>query len=60
MFVKLNSDIVINTNYIVAIEPYGNGVVNSKGNKVKHLIYMIDSHQWFLTEEDYDKIMAHI
>lgn len=56
MFIKLTSDAVINTNYITAIEPYKKDCVNSNGIKVKHLLYMVDGTQWFLTDEDYYKI----
>lgn len=47
MFVKLNSDVVINTDYITAIDPYSQEVVNSKGNRVKYLLYIVDGREWF-------------
>lgn len=60
MFIKLNSGVVINTNYITAIEPYDKKCVNSKGNEIKYLLYMVDGQQWYMTEEDYYRISQRV
>lgn len=60
MFVKLNSRVVINTNYITAIEPYEGNIVNNSGTQVKYTLYMADGEQWYLTEEDYCEISHHV
>lgn len=60
MFVKLNSNVVINTNYITAIEPFTKNVVNSSGNPVKYTLYMADGQQWYMTEEDYYRVSQQV
>ena len=62
MFIKLKSDVVINTKYIIAIEPYEGDHKNSGGDKITHLLYMVDCDQcqWYLTEEDYHSISESV
>lgn len=55
MFIKLKNDVVINTNYIVAIEPY-DGKSKYVGDKFSHVLDMTEGTQWYITEEDYNMI----
>lgn len=61
MLVKLKkSNLVINTNYITAIEHLEENVVNSSGDSFEYLLYMVDGQQWYMDEEDYHKIISHV
>lgn len=60
MFVKLSSDVVINPNYITAIEPSERDIVNGNGKSVKYTLYMVDGQQWYLAEEDYCELRRRI
>jgi len=60
MLVILSSGVVINTKYIVAIEPYDGNVLNSKGNPVKYTVYMVAGPSWLLTEGDNYKIAQQL
>lgn len=60
MFIKLTSDVVINTNYITAIDPCEKERVNSNGDKITYLLYMSDGNRWYMTEEDYYRISQNV
>jgi len=53
MFIKLNNGVVINTKYIVQIEPY----VSRLDTRNKYIVYMVDKHTWSITEEDFCNII---
>lgn len=51
-FIKLDSGVVINPEYITAIDEW-----DDKMSKYKYVIHTIDKHKWYATQRDYDAIM---
>lgn len=53
MIIKLDSGVVINTNYITAIEPL------EEGSQYQYDVYMVDHREWYASQKDYIKIIKY-